>query len=132
MSEDSELEWMKQRKLLAMRRRFLKEKALEAEQTAKLLRQQQQKAPEEVLQTLFVGRAWEVWNAAKLQYPKATREVAKSLANLVESNKLKERISGEQLFWLFRQLGLPIRLKTRIRILDSGEVKTIADKLREE
>ncbi|UCH01624.1 MAG: hypothetical protein JSV20_07160 [Candidatus Bathyarchaeota archaeon] len=132
MSEDSELEWLKQRKLLEMRRRFLKEKALEAEKMAKQLQQTKTKTPEEVLQTMFVGRAWEVWNAAKLQYPKATQEVAKALATLIMSQKVTEPISGEQIYWLFRQLRLPIRLKTRIRILESGELKTIADKLKEE
>jgi len=132
MSEDQELELLKRRKLLEMRRRLLMEKALEAEKKAEEEQQGKLRDPEEVLKNFFFGRAWEVWNAAKQQYPEVIREVGVALVSLVESNKLKEKITGEQLYWLFRQLRLPVRLETKIRILESGELKTIAEKLKEE
>lgn len=110
----------------------MKEKVLAAEKSEQ--KEQKEKKPrdsEEVLMSLFVDRALEVWTAAKQQYPDVTREVAKALAQVIESGKLKESITGEQLYWLFQQLGLPIRLETKIRILESGELKTIAQKLKE-
>lgn len=132
MSEDEELELLKRRKLLEMQRRLRMEKTLEAEKMVEKERRGKSMDPEAVLKNFFVGRAWEVWNAAKQQYPEVIREVGAALVSLVESNKLREKITGEQLYWLFRQLRLPVRLETRIRILESGELKTIAEKLKEE
>ena len=132
MSDDEELELLKRRKLLEMQRRLLIEKALEAEKMMEKEQKEKSKEPQEILKDIFVGRAWEVWNAAKQQYPEVVKEVEAALVSLVESNKLREKITGEQLYWLFRQMGLPIRLETKIRILESGELKTIAEKLKEE
>ena len=128
VSDDEGLDLLKRRKLLEMQRRLLMERALEAEK--KEVKEAKPKDPEEVLKSVFVGRAWEVWNAAKQQYPEVTREVAAALATLIESNKLRDQITGEQLYWLYRQMNFPIRLETKIRILESGELKTIAQKLK--
>jgi DNA-binding TFAR19-related protein (PDSD5 family) len=84
----------------------------------------------EVLEKIFAGRAWEVWNTAEAQYPTMTARVAVVLTSLVAQGKLKGKVTGEHLFWLFRQLGVPVRLQTKIRLYESGEVRTIADKLR--
>ncbi len=132
MSEDHDLEFLKRRKLLELQRRLLIEKSLE-EKKAERKEQQEKKPkdPEEILKSFFVGRALEVWTAAKQQYPSVAPEVAKALATIIESGRLKERITGEQLYWLFQQLRLPIRLETKIRIYDGGELKTIAEKLKE-
>ena len=132
MAEDDDMALLKRRKLLEMQRRLLKEKTL-AEENAKMKEQNEKKpkTSEEIVLELFIGRALEVWTAAKQQYPQVAQEIAKALAPLIECGKLKERITGEQLFWLFQQLRLPIRLKTTIRIYEGGELKTIADKLKE-
>jgi len=60
-----------------------------------------------------------------------TRRITPALLSLIKAGKLRERITGEQLYWLFSRLGLRIRLNTKIRISEKGELKTIADKLRE-
>jgi DNA-binding TFAR19-related protein (PDSD5 family) len=57
--------------------------------------------------------------------------IPKLLCDLLKTGKLKGPLTGEQIFSLFRRIGLPVRLKTKIRILESGELKTIADKLKE-
>jgi len=132
MSEDHELELLKRRKLLEMQRRLLKERALAAEKAEeKEMLGKKPKSPEEIVMSLFVDRALEVWTAAKQQYPEVAEEVAKALAQVIEAGKLKDRITGEQLYWLFQQLGLPVRLDIKIRVLEGGELKTIADKLKE-
>lgn len=131
MAEDHDLELLKRRKLLEMQRHLLKEKALEAERAKTKKSTEKPREPEEVVIAFFADRASEVWMAAKQQYPSVVKEVAKALATIIESGKLKERITGEQLYWLFQQLRLPIRLETKIRILESGELKTIAQKLKE-
>lgn len=132
MSEDHELDFLRRRKLLEMQRQLIKEKALQAKKATKEKEKEKPKTPEEVLKSLFVDRSFEVWNAAKMQYPEVAKEVAEALAKLIESGRLREKITGEQLYWLFERLGIHIRLETKIRILESGELKTIADKLKGE
>lgn len=120
-----------------MRRRLLLERAEamkeEAEQERKEKGEEKVKlGPKEVLKKRFVGRAWEVWSAAEAQYPAVTEKIAGAMASLIEAGRLAGPITGEQLYSFFRRLGLRVRLKTKIRIYESGELKTIADKMREE
>jgi DNA-binding TFAR19-related protein (PDSD5 family) len=123
MSEDTELERIKRQRLAEM------QKILSA-------RQQQAQAatnklePKQVLQRVFVGRAWEIYNAAMQQYPRIAEQVFRELAQLVQAGELQGKITGEQLYGLLRQIGLDIRLDTKIQVLEHGELKSIADKFK--
>jgi DNA-binding TFAR19-related protein (PDSD5 family) len=123
MSEDSELERLKRQRLAEM------EKTISA-------RQQQAQAaasetdPSSVLQKVFVGRAWEVHHAAKQQYPGIAEQIFRELARLVQNDQLRGQVTGEQLYGLLRQIGLDVRLETKIQVLEHGELKSIADKFR--
>jgi DNA-binding TFAR19-related protein (PDSD5 family) len=129
MSEDEELDHLKRKRLLELRRRYLEQQSkAQAEESKK---SEKSVDPEKILEDTFVGRAWEVWGAAKSQYPKVSSEIAKAIVAAKQSGKLNEKISGEQLFWLFERIGLRVRLQTHIRIVESGEVKSIAQKLKE-
>jgi DNA-binding TFAR19-related protein (PDSD5 family) len=86
--------------------------------------------PTKVLEKVFVGRAWEVYYAAMQQYPQVASQIFRELAHLVQLGKLREKITGEQLFGLLRQIGLDVRLDTKIQVLERGELKPIADKFR--
>ncbi len=86
--------------------------------------------PEKILDKIFVGRAWEVFEAARRQYPQITKQIEGILVQLASSGQLKGPISGEELLWFFRRLGLDVRLEIRIRVLESGELKTLEEKLR--
>lgn len=138
MSDDSKIELLKRRRLLEIRRRLLLERAeamKEEEQDKQVKGKEQEKVklgPKEVLKKRFVGRAWEVWNTAEAQYPEVTERLAGAIASLVEAGRLSGPITGEQLYSFFRRIGLRVRLKTKIRIYEGGELKSIADKLREE
>jgi len=129
LSEDKELELYKRKKLLEMQMHLLAKKADEEKK-----QEEPEKAPDprEVLNRIFVGRAWEVFEAARRQYPQVIQTLRDELVKLVLSGKLKEQITGEQLFWLFRKMGLNVRMETKIRILESGELKTVAEKLKGE
>ena len=129
MSEDKELERLKRKKLIELQKRFLKDKAAEAQKEK--LEESKKRDPKEVLKGIFHDNAWVVWQAAEKQHPQAAIEVAKSLGTLVESGKLREKVTGEQLYSLFMRLGLRIRMETKIRIFEGGELKTVAEKLRE-
>jgi DNA-binding TFAR19-related protein (PDSD5 family) len=88
------------------------------------------KKPEDLLAKTFVDRAWEVYGAAKSQYPTIMEQVTRELALLIEDGRLKGPITGEQLMGLLRAIGLNVRLETKIRVLESGELKPLAEKLK--
>lgn len=121
MSNDSELERLKRQRLAAMQKR-LSAKQPPPEKAAF--------EPAKVLGGVFVGRAWEVYNAAMRQYPRIAQEIFRELARVVESGQIQGQITGEQLFALLRQIGLDVRLETKIQVLERGELKSIADKFR--
>jgi DNA-binding TFAR19-related protein (PDSD5 family) len=125
MSEDSELDRLKLRRMQEMQRRLR-----EQEQTKAKAPDQKQPRPRDVLKTILVGRAWEVLNAAAAQFPEPTRALEAELARLVREGRLKGPVTAEQLMWLFRSLGLDVRLETKIQVLESGELKSLADKFR--
>ena len=126
LNEDRELDSLRQKRLLQLKRSILRNKNVKTEE-----QKTKEKIPENFLKTVFVGRAQELWSTAERQYPQATKKLEKILGDLLKTGKLKGPLTGEQIFSLFRRIGLPVRLKTKIRILESGELKTIADKLKE-
>jgi DNA-binding TFAR19-related protein (PDSD5 family) len=134
MADDSEIDLLKRRKLLEMRRRLLLERAEarkeEAQEKQAPGEEKEKLEPKAILKKRFVGRAWEVWSAAEAQYPAVTEQMVGALASLIEAGRLAGPITGEQLYAFFRRLGLRVRLETKIRIYESGELKTIADKMK--
>jgi DNA-binding TFAR19-related protein (PDSD5 family) len=123
MSEDSELQRLKLRRMQEMQRRLVEQ---EKTKTA----DQKQPRPRDLLKTILVGRAWEVLDAAAVQFPQPTRMLEAELAKLVREGRLKGPVTAEQLLWLFRSLGFDVRLDTKIQVLESGELKSLADKFR--
>jgi len=122
MSDDSELEKLKRERLAAMQRRMTA-KQQAGTSPVKL-------EPRQILERVFVGRAWEVYHATRAQYPAIADQIFQELAELVRTGKLQTKITGEQLFGLLRQIGLDVRLDTKIQVLEHGELKSIADKFR--
>lgn len=114
-----------------MQRNLLRRQADDAKRAkGRAARVESKPSGKAILEQIFAGRAWEVWNAAEAQYPSIAARVVGVLTSLVTQGKLTGKVTGEQLFWLFRRLGAPVRLQTKIRLYESGEVHTIADKLR--
>lgn len=123
MSEDSELERIKRQRLAKMQRTLSAKQQQEQAATSKF-------EPRQVLQKVFVGRAWEIYNAAMQQYPRIAEQIFRELAQLVQSGQLQGQITGEQLYGLLRQIGLDVRLDTKIQVLEHGELKSVADKFK--
>ncbi len=115
---DEELEAIKRRKLMELQKRL----AQREKRTAKIDK-------EELLKKVFVGRAWEVWRTAQLQYPEAMRKIEELFVKLILSRRLT-RVDGVQLYTFLRRLGLRVKLKTEIRIREHGELKSLSEKLR--
>ncbi|HYB84802.1 MAG TPA: DNA-binding protein [archaeon] len=122
MTDDSELERLKRERLAAMQRRVSAKQQAEAGPV--------RLEPRQILERVFVDRAWEVYHAARAQYPGIADQIFQELADLVQSGKLRTKITGEQLFGLLRQIGLDVRLDTKIQVLEHGELKSLADKFR--
>jgi DNA-binding TFAR19-related protein (PDSD5 family) len=122
MTDDSELERLKRQRLAEMQKRMTAKQQSHTE-SGKI-------EPTKVFEKVFVGRAWEVYHAARTQYPIIADQVFQELAGLVQLGKVRGQITGEQLFGLLRQIGLDVRLDTKIQVLEHGELKSIADKFR--
>jgi DNA-binding TFAR19-related protein (PDSD5 family) len=119
---DSELERLKRQRLAEMQKRMDAKQQSKAEAT--------DTEPTKILEKIFVGRAWEVYYAAKRQYPSIADQIFRELADLVRLGHVTGQITGEQLYGLLRQIGLDVRLETKIQVLDHGELRSIADKFR--
>lgn len=120
--KDEKLELLRRRRMAELMKRL---RIKEAEDGRKA------ENPKKILRRIVTDRAWEVLKAAESQYPEATCRVEEHLAHLVSKGELEGPILGGQLLWLFRRLGMNVRLETRIRILEHGKLKTIGEKLKE-
>jgi DNA-binding TFAR19-related protein (PDSD5 family) len=116
---DDELEALKRKRFLDLQRRMsFREEKKEPVDTHK------------VLDSVFRGRAWEVFNEANSQYPSEMAEIEKELVRLVSEGRLKE-IDGEQLYALLRNIGLRVSLNTGIKIMSHGKTLSLSEKIKE-
>ncbi|MCZ2809213.1 MAG: hypothetical protein O2V44_07665 [Candidatus Bathyarchaeota archaeon] len=116
---DLELERLRRQKLAELNKRFLRNDDKKKEEDKK-----------QILHKVFVGRAWEVFNATRAQYPQVAEKLRDILVQLASSGKIT-RVTGEELYFLLRRMGLRVRLKTTIRFKEHGKLKSIEQKLRE-
>ena len=129
MDEDAELKLITQRKLAELR----KMAAATAASTTTTTTKPQQKAERkdrEVVEAMLVDRGDEVLEEAYAYYPKQTAQIVKELSKLIQSGKFAERISGGELYSLFRTLGLRFKLNTSIKVEEKGRFVDIGEKLR--
>ena len=120
--KDEKLELMRRRRMAELMKRLQTRRAEEGRKA---------EDPKKILRRIVTDRAWEVLKAAERQYPEDTRRVEEHLAHLVSKGELEGPILGGQLLWLFRRLGMNVKLETRIHILEHGKLKTIGEKLKE-
>ncbi len=119
MSErDVEEELLLQKKLLELKRLLAKK--------------DREKTPREILVERLVDRGEEVLEAAERQFPEQTKVIVEKLAEMIKKGYITSNISGAELLWLFRQLGLPVRIETKIMIEKDGKFISLAEKLKEE
>ncbi len=86
---------------------------------------------QEVLDKIFRDRAWEVFNTASQQFPEAMSRVREVLVKLASSGRLTE-VTGEELYFFLRKLGVDVRLDTKINYASHGELKSLEEKMKEE
>jgi hypothetical protein len=58
-------------------------------------------------------------------------KVKDALVRFALSGRLKE-VTGEQLYSFLRNVGLRVRLKTKIRFAEHGKLKSLTEKMKED
>jgi len=119
LEDDAEIKLLEQRKLEALRRRL---KATTAPA-------RKDKTDRELVEEMLHDRGDEVLEAAYGFYPRQTEAMVKELAVMIREGRLAERVSGGELYSIFRQLGLRFRLKTSIKVQDRGKLVDLSEKL---
>ncbi len=121
---DDEVEIIKRRKLLELQRRLL-EKSRKKAEPAK---------PD--FYSLFMSSlsddGKEMFRRALEQYGDAAARVGESIGRLIYAGRVRGPLGAEEVFWIFRELGMPIRIETKIVYKKRGEAKSISEMLREE
>ena len=112
---DPELEIIKARKLLKMKKKMTEEKP---------------KTDRDLFIERLVDRGTEVLAAAEAQYPKETAVIIAKIAELIKNGELQSKISGGELLSLFRSLGLRVRMNTKISIEEHGKLISLSDRLK--
>ena len=116
---DRELDAVRQRKLQELRKRMACGEP-KKEQVDKPM----------ILNRIFKGRAWEVFNATQAQFPDVMPKIEHLLVSLTLEGKITE-MEGEQLYALLREIGLPVRLNTTIKFSSHGETRLLSEKFKE-
>ena len=120
MDEDAELKLIEQRKLEAMRRRIR-----EANPPPKT-----EKTDREVVEGILYDRGDEVLAAAYGFFPAETARLVRELAGMAKAGRVAGKVSGGELYSIFRQLGLRFSLKTSIKVEDKGKLVDLSEKLK--
>ena len=129
---DNELDKIKQRRLEEMKRMMLLKQIKDQQESEPEPEKPREPTNQEILDAMFGNRAWEVYNAAAYQYPQVIGQVEQILVGGIKEGKIADIIDGAALMGFFRQVGLPVRLNTKIRISDHGELKTLEQKMKED
>lgn len=122
----SDIELLRQKKALELRRKML----LSQQQKAEALVEPVKTNPSDTVKKILTGRGVEVLETARRYFPGEVREVEQSLAGLIESGRLKGPVSGEQLYAFLRRIGLPFNMDVKIRVKEHGELKSLEEKFR--
>lgn len=123
MPEDEELELLKMRKLKEMWVKLAPRKGA--------VEERKEEGPREILVKNLVGRGLEVLEAAEAQFPEEAKVVVNELAKLIKEGKVAGPITGEELYYVFINLGLRVKMSTKIYYEERGERKGLSDFLRE-
>jgi len=129
LDEDAELNIINARKLAELKRRAERASAASA-LSASATPAKPAKSDREVLLEALYDRGDEVLQTAYQAYPRQTEIVVTQLARLLKQTGMREKISGGELYQLFRNLGLRFSLKTTIKVQDKGRFVDLKDKLK--
>jgi DNA-binding TFAR19-related protein (PDSD5 family) len=119
---DAELQAIRRRKIRELQKAFARRQSEAPTDTV---------SDDEVLNRIFRGRAWEVFNGGSQQYPHIMAKVKRALVQSALAGRLKE-VTGEQLYQLLRHLGLRVRLNTSISFANHGKLQSLSEKVKDD
>jgi DNA-binding TFAR19-related protein (PDSD5 family) len=125
LDEDNELKLIEQRKLAEMRKRIALTSAQKPPNPPK-----EEKTSRQLVEERLYDRGTEVLDAAYSYFPAQTPKIVDELAAMVRDGKLVDKISGGELYAVFRQVGLRFNLKTSFKVQDRGRLVELSEKLR--
>jgi len=129
LDEDLELKLINARKLAELKKRAERASAAASASATAIAPRPEKSSKEVVLEALY-DRGEEVLQAAYQAYPRQTQIVVDQLAKLLVRSGRNEKISGGELYELFRNLGFRFSLKTTIKVQDKGRFVDLKDKLK--
>ena len=126
MSEDSELEKLKAKRLAEMQQNI---SSLKQTETAEEPEKKETMNPRDMVLKFLGFRGEEVLQNAESQFPTETKSIIQQLAKLIESGELNEKMDGGQLLQLFRSIGLSVRMNTKINVEQDGKFVSLSEKI---
>ena len=125
MSEDSELEKLKAKRLAEMQQNISTQKQTQPEEPEK---KETENPRDKVLK--FLGfRGEEVLQNAESQFPLETKSIIVQMSQLIRTGELNEKMDGGQLLQLFRSIGLNVRMNTKINVEQDGKFVSLSEKI---
>ena len=128
MSEDSELERLKAKRLAEMQENISSQKVEPTSESSESS-QKIKENPRDLLIAKLGYRGLEVLENAEYQFPNETKMIIQKLFELIKSGEINESFHGGQLLALFRSIGLNIKMKTKINVEQDGKFVSLSDKL---
>ena len=126
MSDDSELERLKAKRLAEMQKNISFKQSAEKQPESK---PNETKTPRQILEPKLGYRGLEVLQNAESQFPNETKIIIEKLAELIKTGEINEVLDGGKLLLLFRSVGLNIRMQTKINVEQDGKFVSLSDKL---
>ena len=126
MSDDSELERLKAKRLEEMQRNLSNQQIPDEIPNEK---ETTKPNPREIVVKNLGYRGMEVLQNAESQFPNEVPIVIQKLSELLSSGEINEQLDGGKLLALFRSIGLNIRMETKIHVEKDGKFVSLSDKL---
>ena len=125
MSEDSELERLKAKRLAEMQKNI----SSRQDQIPKSIEKVIASNPRDLLVNILGFRGLEVLENAESQFPNETKIIVEKLSELIKTGEINESIDGGKLLTLFRSVGINVRMATKINVEQDGKFVSLTDKL---
>jgi len=110
------MEFLRQRKMLELQRKNI----LGDNEKEKSEVKDRALSNHELLETMFVGRGQEVYDAAWRQFPRLMPDIEGTLVADIRLEKMSKKIDGESLMKYLSSHGLRVHLKNTITISEHG------------
>jgi len=127
LSEDSELERLKAKRLAEMQKNISTKQ--EVEPTPDVEKEKVPENPRDSLIKILGFRGLEVLQNAESQFPNETKMIIEKLSELIKTGEINESIDGGKLLTLFRSVGINVRMATKINVEQDGKFVSLTDKL---